>query len=72
MYLTDLGTGVAVLNSQVVPISQMVAKTGFPVYMLSWNRAALTTDIFTLAHCITCSICPVYMNVDAKYNSSTA
>ncbi len=29
-----LGTGVAVLNSQVVPISQMVLKTGFTVHSL--------------------------------------
>ena len=28
-----LGTGVAVLNSQVVPISQVVAKTGFTVIL---------------------------------------
>ncbi len=28
-----LGTGVAVLNSQVVPISQVVLKTGFTVHM---------------------------------------
>ena len=31
MYRIDLGTGVAVLNSQVVPISQVVLKTGFTV-----------------------------------------
>ncbi len=29
VYWIGLGTGVAVLNSQVVPISQVVAKTGF-------------------------------------------
>ena len=37
MYLTDLGTGVAVLNSQVVPISQMVAKTGFTVNVFDFS-----------------------------------
>ncbi len=32
MYWLGLGTGVAVLNSQVVPISQVVLKVGFTVY----------------------------------------
>ncbi len=32
MYWIGLGTEVAVLNSQVVPISQVVLKTGFTVY----------------------------------------
>ncbi len=31
MQWIDLGTKVAVLNSQVVPISQVVLKTGFTV-----------------------------------------
>ncbi len=31
MYRIDLGTEVAVLNSQVVPISQVVLKAGFTV-----------------------------------------
>ncbi len=35
MYWIGLGTEVAVLNSQVVPISQVVLKTGFTVYSLS-------------------------------------
>ncbi len=32
MYQIDLGTEVDVLNSQVVPISQVVLRTGFTVY----------------------------------------
>ncbi len=35
VYWIDLGTEVTVLNSQVVPISQVVAKTGFTVLSLS-------------------------------------
>ncbi len=31
MYWIDLGTEIVVLNSQVVPISQVVIKTGFTV-----------------------------------------
>ncbi len=31
MYWIDLGTEVVVLNSQVVPISQVVVNTGFTV-----------------------------------------
>ncbi len=34
MYSIDLGTEVAVLNSQVVPISQVVVKTGFTVFTI--------------------------------------
>ncbi len=34
MYWIDIGTEVAVLNSQVVPISQVVLKTGFTVFVL--------------------------------------
>ncbi len=34
MYWICIGTEVAVLNSQVVPISQVVLKTGFTVYPL--------------------------------------
>ncbi len=33
VYWIGLGTGVAALNSQVVPISQVVLKTGFTVYL---------------------------------------
>ncbi len=38
MYLIGLGTAVAVLNSQVVPISQVVAKTGFTVLNLRFKE----------------------------------
>ncbi len=34
MYWIDLVNEVVVLNSQVVPISQVVVKTGFTVYVL--------------------------------------
>ncbi len=34
MYYIDLGTEVAVLNSQVVPISQVVLKTDFTVVLI--------------------------------------
>ncbi len=40
MYWIGLGTEVAALNSQVVPISQVVLKTGFSVYTFRgvvWN-----------------------------------
>ncbi len=42
MYRIGLGTGVAVLNSQVVPISQVVLKTGFRVHV---TREFLTTPV---------------------------
>ncbi len=35
MYQIDLGTEVGVLNSQVVPISQVVLRTGFTVYIFA-------------------------------------
>ncbi len=37
MHWIGLGTGVAVLNSQVVPISQVVLKTGFTVILFKWQ-----------------------------------
>ncbi len=42
MYLIDLGTAVAVLNSQVVPISQVVPKTGFTVLVLNMPACFMT------------------------------
>ncbi len=35
MYYIDLGTEVGVLNSQVVPISQVVLRTGFTLYVVN-------------------------------------
>ncbi len=39
MYWKGLGTGVAVLNSQVIPISQVALKTGFTVHHLEINHS---------------------------------
>ncbi len=41
MYGIGLGTEVAALTSQVVPISQVVLKTGFTVYFKAYNVAVL-------------------------------
>ena len=51
MYWIGLGTEVAVLNSQVVPISQMVLKAGFTVYW--WEITNL--QILAELECITSS-----------------
>ncbi len=40
-----LGTGLAVLNSQVVPISQVVAKTGFTVCVFKLIPSSFTSTV---------------------------
>ncbi len=40
----DLGTEVAVFNSQVVPISQVALKTGFAVYVYSTLASRVLND----------------------------
>ncbi len=46
MYGIDLGTEVVVLNSQVVPISQVVVKTGFTVFKIGLY-IDITPDTYT-------------------------
>ncbi len=41
IYWIGIGTEVAVLNSQVVPISQVVLKTGFTVYNKLFSQACV-------------------------------
>ncbi len=43
MYNIGLGTEVAALNSQVVPISQVVLKTGFTVFIKMLERLFFTS-----------------------------
>ncbi len=49
MYQIGLGTEVAVLNSQVVPISQLVLKTGFPALQLQKCKPAVLFFFFFLS-----------------------
>ena len=55
MYWIDLGTEVVVLNSQVVPISQVIVKTGFtvPGFTSSWeifNLSAATIVLTSISN----------------------
>ncbi len=48
MYWIDLGTEVAVLNSQVVPNSQVVVKTRFTVYVRATVHKSITCNVYLL------------------------
>ena len=45
-----LGTGVAVLNSQAVPISQVVTKTGFTVLLRTYGSPTHAFVCFYIPH----------------------
>ncbi len=59
VYWIILGTGVAVLNSQVVPISQVVLKTGFTVH-LSYTYPAGFVGIIT-RHTSWIYVCAIHL-----------
>ncbi len=46
MYWIGLGTEVALLISQVVPISQMVLKAGFAVYKVQQHQQIATEAFY--------------------------
>ena len=49
MYRVDLGTEVVVLNSQVVPVSQVVVKTGFTVVGKRAKKDVKSSVLYSIA-----------------------